>query len=95
MSLGSDRPFPIQRDGMEPATTIPWWLAEIAYREYSKRFGNQQSLERLHDRGGFGRAELVALLRGDNPITEPACLCPADGFYSLCPVHKTNHGTPR
>jgi hypothetical protein len=67
-----NRPFPIQRDRdwnkereMEdhPSCTIPWWLAEEAYTWYSKCFGTGQSLQRLADRGGFGRKELLMLLR--------------------------------
>jgi hypothetical protein len=77
----SDTPkgFPIQREdrnldgqfvrpaGTMPATLIPWWLAEIAYEEYVNLFGKDQSLERLAERGGFGRWELLALLA-------PACI---------------------
>ncbi len=70
------RPFPIQseipkerdeRGGLIPIMpcTIPWWLAEIAYEYYSERYGTGQSLERLAERGGFGRYELVALIRRD------------------------------
>lgn len=66
------RPFPIQQEhernaygNMERknASTIPWWLAEEAYKWYSKNFGTSQSLERLAERGGFGRKELLMLLR--------------------------------
>lgn len=46
-----------------PATQIPWWLAEIAYKHYVELYGSQQSLERLAERGGFGRDELLTLLR--------------------------------
>ena len=52
-------PFPIQGGG-----TVPMWLARIAYREYARVFGKQQSIERLGQRGGFGRLELIRLLRG-------------------------------
>lgn len=73
MSDPSVRPFPIQagqpyRDentrGMIylHRCTIPWWLAEKAYEGYVARFGNSQSLERLAERGGFGRRELLYLL---------------------------------
>lgn len=72
-----NRLFPIQmgtyrdretKDYVRPiqhykACTIPWWLAEEAYRYYSKLYGNSQSLERLAERGGFGREELLWLLR--------------------------------
>ncbi len=64
------RPFPIQgqrgrsRDKDEQQCTIPWWLAEKAYEIYSNQFGTQQSLERLAERGGFGRYELTRLLKG-------------------------------
>jgi hypothetical protein len=72
------RPFPIQGgydkkpDGgavvqvhRYGSCSIPWWLAEIAYEYYSERFGTSQTLERLAERGGFGRQELLMLLRRD------------------------------
>jgi len=49
-----------------PACMIPRWLAEEAYKEYSRRYGTAQSLDRLGERGGFGRWELLAYL-------EPIC----------------------
>ena len=60
--------FPIQADWSAnakrlPATQIPWWLAKEAYEYYVERFGDQQSLERLAERGGCGRYELLKLLR--------------------------------
>jgi hypothetical protein len=64
------RPFPIQgglpSTGIKPST-IPWWLAEIAYDHYAKMYGRGQSLERMAERGGFGRKELLALLRKEDP----------------------------
>ena len=66
------RPFPIQSYSYRyktgkmihcPRHTIPWWLAEEAYCHYAKLFGTSQSLERLAERGGFGRKELLSLLR--------------------------------
>jgi len=60
------RPFPIQgefkRGGCGPST-IPWWLAEIAYDFYVSKFGSRQSLELLAERGGFSRGELICFLR--------------------------------
>lgn len=44
--------------------TIPWDVAEKAYAAYARRFGDRQSLERLGERGGFGRAECAWLLAG-------------------------------
>ena len=67
------RPCPVQAEDYgrtareHPASTIPWWLAEIAYEHYAERYGTQQSLERLAERGGFGRRELVALIRRERP----------------------------
>ncbi len=67
------RSFPIQGEGLRrkpkphypKASTIPWWLAEIAYERYCEKYGrNTQSLERIGQRGGFGRQELVMLIRG-------------------------------
>lgn len=43
---------------------IPWAVAEIAYEEYVRSNGDRQSLERLAERGGFGRDELLHLLEG-------------------------------
>ena len=62
----AEKSFPIQAEYSPkqlPATEIPWWLAEVAYEEYVEKFGNDQSLERLAERGGFGRYELLTLLR--------------------------------
>lgn len=92
--MDDTRPFPIQADygtGGGKTSFVPWWLAEIAYRQYVSQFGKQQSLERLAERGGFGREELLRLLNGHTfgIGEEPICLCPADGFYPLCPIHKT------
>ncbi len=71
--IDDTRPFPIQagepyRDKASRMvyprhSTIPWWLATEAYVYYVERFGNDQSLERIAQRGGFGRKELLWLLR--------------------------------
>jgi len=65
--MDDTRPFPIQGDfvrgkGKRAESVIPWWLAEIAYEDYHAHYPGQ-SLERLAERGGFGRAELVELIR--------------------------------
>ena len=64
--------FPIQAESRRdevsrkvieiPRILIPWNVAEIAYAEYVRRYGSQQSLECLSKRGGFGRDELLDLL---------------------------------
>lgn len=69
-----NRPFPIQaRYDREsridyPGFTIPWWLAEIAYEDYSAKYGTTQSLQRMADRGGFGQWELVAHIRNAKSV---------------------------
>ena len=86
--IDDTKPFPIQADlGGGQTSSIPWWMAEIAYKRYSELYGKQQSLDRLAERGGFGRSELLGLLRGEGYYPEPQCLCPADGLYPGCPVH--------
>ena len=66
--MDDTRMFPIQSDGFVEGkghtkrTVIPWWLAEIAYEYYHEK-NHGQSLERLAERGGFGRDELVNLIR--------------------------------
>lgn len=60
-------PFPIQAETRKRnrflACNVPFWLAQLAYREYAK--GHNQPLQTIAKRGGFGRAELIALIRGD------------------------------
>src|SRR5688572_23577436 len=55
-----------------PRLRIPWSVAEIAYRYYSHKYGTDQSLERLAERGGFGRDELAEFLAGAATLPEPA-----------------------
>lgn len=67
------RPFPIQRSPgyrddsgkiIRPGSSvIPWWLAEEIYRGYVLAHGDTQSLERIAERGGFGRKEVLWFLR--------------------------------
>lgn len=65
----SERRFPIIRSPVrDPVTrrrgwdtsfrSIPWAWAEKAYAVYSERYGREQSLERMAQRGGFGVEEL-------------------------------------
>ena len=67
--LDDNRPFPIQGElrsvnwRERSACTIPWWLARVAYTRYVSLYGQGQSLERLAERGGFGRQELLDLLK--------------------------------
>lgn len=60
----TERMFPIQAQDKLPASSIPWWLAEEAYAQYSHHYGTGQTLERLAERGGFGRIEFLDLLAG-------------------------------
>ncbi len=53
----NDMSYPIQ-DG----ENIPEWLAKLVYRGYVNKYGDQQSYERMRERGGFGMAEAVWLL---------------------------------
>jgi hypothetical protein len=57
-----ERTFPIQ--GKTTHRRIPWWLAEEAYAVYSSRYGMEQSIERLAERGGFGAGELDMFIPG-------------------------------
>lgn len=75
--LNDNRPFPVQgelggsRWGRREACAIPWWLAQEAYEVYSGLHGQSQTLGRLAERGGFGRDELILLLRrGDVQVKE-------------------------
>lgn len=57
---GAEGSVPMQDHG--GVTGVPRWIAELAYEEYSHLYGSQQSFDRLHERGGFGVAEIIALL---------------------------------
>jgi len=65
------RPFPIQGEYFttHEKSTIPWWLAVVAYRHYVKLFGYDKSLEMLAGEGGFGRHELLMLIQ-KKPLSE-------------------------
>lgn len=64
------RRFPIQgngsrrRPGFEPAGTVPWAVAELAYEAYAARYGRGQSLARMAERGGFGHGEMDTFAPG-------------------------------
>ena len=71
-------PFPIrgslpQSRGQE-SCYIPWWLAEIAYEHYCRLGHGGLSLKWIAQHGGFGREELVALVRRQ---------CPAEPDHSV------------
>lgn len=61
VNMSDLRQMPIQAEyhPNKPRTYIPWWLAEVAHENYL----HDQSLERIAERGGFGRDELVKLIR--------------------------------
>lgn len=64
------KPFPVQgvilpRGGSLPPTACSWEDAERAYAAYRRTYGSGgQSLERLAERGGFGRSEMDVFAPG-------------------------------
>ena len=53
------RMFPIQSSKGRPTfTSCSWDIAEKAYSDYRRRFGDSQSLERLAERHGFDASEM-------------------------------------
>ena len=68
--MKTEKMFPIQGEfdsetrTRRPPGQVPWGIAELAYKQYVKDCGHDQSLQRLADRGGFGWSELIRLLRG-------------------------------
>lgn len=46
-----------------PPGTIAWSEHLEAFRDYSSRYGSEQSAERLAERGGFGYQELLTHLK--------------------------------
>lgn len=55
-----------------PAGTIAWWEHERAWADYAKRFGKDQSADRIAERGGFGLHELIDHLGGPPSTWRPA-----------------------
>ena len=59
--------------GYDPGKMFPiqggkqvWWAdAETAYETYVKKYGKDQSLKRIAERGGFSPAEFAYYFRGD------------------------------
>jgi len=71
----SERRAPVQATGFKirdpkyrPPGTVGWAEHEEAWRAYAGRYGRQQSAERIAERGGFSRGELVTFL-GREPST--------------------------
>lgn len=61
--LKKPKMFPLQRASrLYPRAaaplSIPWSVAEMAYGVYAARYGTDQSLQRLAERGGFGVEEM-------------------------------------
>ena len=52
---------------------IPWSAAERAYKTYAERYGKEQSLERLAERGGFGLYEFAFLYLNQYPRNNATC----------------------
>lgn len=65
---GSEHDTSDVRFRIQGAGTVPWSDAQKAYAQYVKLFGNQQSLERLEERGGFGIGEFCCLYLALNPM---------------------------
>ncbi len=55
----TDKRFPIQDVG-----TVAWAAAEHAFSNYAQRYGTDQSLMRIAQRGGFGLGEFADLFFG-------------------------------
>ena len=54
----SEKRFPILNEDWD----IPWSVAEKVYEGYVIRYGTKQTLERIAERGGFGKNELDMFL---------------------------------
>jgi hypothetical protein len=61
--------------GYKPRGTIAWSEHLEVFEGYAKRYGRDQSAERIAERGGFGWNECVMFL-GREPTTWRSRLCP-------------------
>lgn len=65
------REFPLQvTRGLTGPVSIPWAVAEKAWAAYSARYGRDQSVERLAQRGGFSWGEMDELFPGWRDATD-------------------------
>jgi len=62
-----DYSIPKGQPGREPGT-ITWAEHYQAWQGYAKKYGKEQTAERIEDRGGFGYRELVMDL-GREPLS--------------------------
>lgn len=49
---------------MQHGPYIPWPLAEVIYEAYAAQYGTDQSIEKMHDRGGFSWREVEIIFSG-------------------------------
>lgn len=57
--------FPLQvTRGSSGPLAIPWAIADEAWKAYHQRWRNDQSVESIAERGGFGWSEMDTLLPG-------------------------------
>lgn len=56
------------RRGERGGGTVAWAEHAEAWEVYAKRYGREQSAERINERGGFGYNE-IAMLLGHEPTT--------------------------
>lgn len=66
MDNTDERRAPMQGEfgkNKKPPGTISWKEHLEAYEVYGKKYGHQQSAERLADRGGFGWNEFIFLMK--------------------------------
>ena len=57
----AEKTFPIQGEGQVPDRTVPWFVAEAAYRTYSSKYGTRQSRERLAERADWYEKRIAEL----------------------------------
>jgi hypothetical protein len=71
---GLERRAPVQSDHTfrgRVAGTITWDEHEEAWNDYAKRYGTEQSAERVAERGGFGYDELIDHLKREPRTWKP------------------------
>jgi hypothetical protein len=59
--IQGDRGIPKGSPGREPGT-VSWAEHEEAWAKYARRYGEDQSAERINQRGGFSYREIATLL---------------------------------
>lgn len=75
---------------MQHGPYIPWSLAELIYEAYAALYGTDQSIEKMHARGGFSWRE-VEVIFSELARDRPARLANIARRHPMPHISTTRH----